>query len=56
VIRLVAEGYSSKKIAELLNISPKTVETHRTNIRSKLNLLQRAALVRYAIRNKILEP
>jgi DNA-binding NarL/FixJ family response regulator len=56
VIRLVAEGYSSKKIAELLNISPKTVETHRANIRSKLNLFRSADLVRYAIRNKIVEP
>jgi DNA-binding NarL/FixJ family response regulator len=55
VVRFVAEGYSSKKIAGLLNISPKTVETHRTNIRSKLNLFRRADLVRYAIRNNIVD-
>jgi len=55
VLRLVAEGYSSKKIAKLLNLSTKTVETHRTNIKSKLNL-SRAAIVRYAVRNKIVAP
>jgi DNA-binding NarL/FixJ family response regulator len=56
VIRLVAEGYSSKRIAKLLNIALRTVDTHRTNIRSKLNLFKRADLVRYAVRNKIIEP
>jgi two-component system nitrate/nitrite response regulator NarL len=55
VLRFVAEGYSSKKIAKLLNLSTKTVETHRTNIKSKLNL-SRAAIVRYAVRNKIVAP
>jgi DNA-binding NarL/FixJ family response regulator len=55
VIQLVAEGYSSKKIAKLLNITRRTVDTHRFNIRSKLNLFKIADLVRYAVRNKIVE-
>jgi DNA-binding NarL/FixJ family response regulator len=56
VVQLVAKGYSSKKIAKLLNIALRTVDTHRTNIRSKLNLSKSADLVRYAVRNKIVEP
>ena len=56
VIQLVTEGYSSKKISKLLNTALRTVDTHRTNIRSKLNLFKRADLVRYAVRNKIVEP
>ena len=56
VVQLVAEGLSNKEIAELLNISVKTVETHRGSIMRKLNLSSAAALVRYAIRNKLVEP
>jgi len=50
VMRLLAEGFSSKEIAEKLFISPKTVENHRTNIMSKLDLHSTMELVRYAVR------
>jgi len=56
VVQLVAEGYTNKQIAGLLNISLKTVETHRASVMRKLNLSSPAALVRYAIRNRIVEP
>jgi DNA-binding NarL/FixJ family response regulator len=56
IVQLIAEGYSSKAIAKLLSISLKTVETHRAAIMRKLSLSSSAALVRYAIRNKIVEP
>ena len=48
VMRLLAEGLSSKKVAEKLFISPKTVENHRTNIMHKLDLHSTVELVRYA--------
>ena len=56
MVQLVAEGYTNKQIAGLLDISLKTVETHRAAIMRKLNLTSPAALVRYAIRNQIVEP
>jgi DNA-binding NarL/FixJ family response regulator len=49
VLKLLAEGYLNKDIAQLLNISIKTVEKHRANIISKLNLHNAAALTSYAI-------
>ncbi len=55
IIRLVAEGHSNKQIAQLLNISVKTVETHRASIMRKLGLGSMAALVRYAVRNKLID-
>lgn len=55
VIQLIAEGHSNKQIANVLNISVKTVETHRAAAMRKLNLSSAAALVRYAVRNKIVE-
>jgi DNA-binding NarL/FixJ family response regulator len=55
VVQLVAEGHSNKQIAATLNISIKTVETHRAAIMRKLDLSSTAALVRYAIRNKLIE-
>ena len=48
VLKLIAEGLMNKEIAEKLNISVRTVERHRENIMSKLNLHTRAELVRYA--------
>ena len=48
VMRLLAEGFSSKEIAEKLFISPKTVENHRANIMNKLDLHSTMELVRYA--------
>jgi DNA-binding NarL/FixJ family response regulator len=56
VVQLIAEGYTNKQIAGLLKISVKTVETHRAAIMHKLKLSSPAALVRYAIRNRIVEP
>jgi len=50
VMRLLAEGISIKEIAERLFISPKTVENHRTNIMSKLDLHSAIELIRYAAR------
>jgi DNA-binding NarL/FixJ family response regulator len=55
VAQLIAEGHTNKEIARLFNISIKTVETHRATIMRKLNLSSSAALVRYAIRNKLVE-
>ena len=55
IVQLIAEGHTNKKIAVLLNISLKTVETHRAAVMDKLNLSSSAALVRYAIRNKLVE-
>jgi DNA-binding NarL/FixJ family response regulator len=48
VLRLLAEGLSSKKVAEKLFISPKTVENHRSNIMNKLGLHNTIELIRYA--------
>lgn len=56
VVQLVAEGKTSKEIAATLDISVKTVDAHRTNIMRKLRLQSVSDLVRYAIRNKIVQP
>ncbi len=56
VLLLVGEGHSTKKIAALLGISVKTADTHRTKVMDKLNIHQTAGLVRYAIRNGLVEP
>lgn len=53
VTQLLAEGKSSKEVASLLNLSAKTVETHRSNIMRKLNLHSVRDLVVYAIKNNI---
>ena len=55
IVQLVAEGHTNKGIATMINISSKTVETHRASIMRKLNLSSSAALVRYAVRNKLVE-
>ena len=52
---LIAEYKTSKEIAVFLNISVKTVETHRANIMRKLELHSVSELVRYAVRNQIIE-
>ncbi|MGF1778690.1 response regulator [Vibrio nomapromontoriensis] len=49
VLKLVAQGSSSKKIAQVLNISYRTVETHRQNIKHKLDLHSTAELAKYAL-------
>ncbi|WP_433005296.1 response regulator [Kribbella sp. CA-294648] len=56
VLKLVAEGHSSKEIGELLFISIKTVERHRANMLQKLGLRDRLDLTRYAIRAGLIEP
>ncbi|WP_030265586.1 response regulator [Streptomyces violens] len=56
VLKLVAEGHSSKEIAETLVISVKTVQRHRANLLHKLGLRDRLALTRYAIRAGLIEP
>ena len=56
IVKLIAEGESSQAIADLLVISPKTVERHRANILEKLALHDRVDLTRYAIREGLVEP
>jgi DNA-binding NarL/FixJ family response regulator len=55
VVKLIAEGYSTKQIAEALVISEKTVERHRANILEKLGMHDRVELTRYAIRRGLVE-
>jgi DNA-binding NarL/FixJ family response regulator len=55
VIKLVAESYSNRQIAEALVISEKTVDRHRANILEKLGMRDRVELTRYAIRNGLVE-
>jgi DNA-binding NarL/FixJ family response regulator len=55
VVQLIAEGRTNKQIASVLNISLKTVETHRATAMRKLNLTSTAGVVRYAIRNQLVE-
>jgi DNA-binding NarL/FixJ family response regulator len=56
VVKLIAEGYSSREIAKMLVISHKTVERHRANILAKLGMRDRTELTRYAIRAGLIEP
>ena len=56
VVKLIAEGHSSKEIAEQLVISVKTVERHRANILAKLGMRDRTELTRYAIHAGLIEP
>lgn len=49
ILRLIVDGYTSSEIANILFISPRTVETHRSNLMQKLNIKNTAALVRYAL-------
>ena len=53
VLQLIAEGKSTREIAELLGVSVKTAESHRTNIMRKLQITQTAGLVRYALQRGI---
>jgi DNA-binding NarL/FixJ family response regulator len=56
IIQMLAEGKSTKEVASSLGISVKTAETHRAAVMRKLNLHSVSELVRYAIRNHIIEP
>jgi DNA-binding NarL/FixJ family response regulator len=54
ILQLLAEGKSNKEVATLLNVSPYTVETHRTHFMQKLDLHNTAEIVLYAVRKKII--
>ena len=56
VVKLIAEAYTNKQIAETLRLSEKTVESHRANVLAKLGMRDRVELVRYAIRRGLVEP
>jgi DNA-binding NarL/FixJ family response regulator len=56
VLQLIAEGHSNREMAEILNLSIKTIESHRAEVMRKLNLKSIAALVRHAVRNRLIEP
>jgi len=55
IIRLVSQGFSNNEIAEKLFISPRTVDTHRTNLMRKLGLHNVAEIVRFAFQNKLVK-
>jgi DNA-binding NarL/FixJ family response regulator len=56
VVKLIAESYSTRQIADALVISEKTVDRHRANILEKLGMHDRVQLTRYAIRQGLVEP
>jgi DNA-binding NarL/FixJ family response regulator len=56
ILALVAEGYTTRQIADMLVISPRTVDRHRDNLLAKLNLRNRIDLTRYAIRTGLVAP
>jgi len=56
VLQLVAEGKSTKQIAEILGIAQKTAESHRSHLMVKLGTHQVAGLVRYAVRRGLVQP
>jgi DNA-binding NarL/FixJ family response regulator len=56
VVKLIAEAHTNKQIAETLQLSEKTVESHRANVFGKLGMRDRVELVRYAIRRGLIEP
>lgn len=55
ILQLIAEGHTSKEVAARLGITVKTVEAHRANIMNKLDLHSASQLVRYAVRNNIVQ-
>jgi two-component system response regulator NreC len=56
VLQLLAQGKSNKEVAQVLNLSPHTVDSHRTNFMQKLNLHNTAEIVLYAVRKGIIVP
>src|SRR5262245_59287480 len=56
VLQLVAAGKSTKQVANILHVSVKTAESHRTHMMNKLDIHETASLVRYAIRRGLIEP
>ena len=55
VVKLIAEAHTNRQIAEILKVSEKTVESHRSNVLAKLSMRDRVELVRYAIRRGLIE-
>jgi DNA-binding NarL/FixJ family response regulator len=56
VVKLIAEAHTNAKIAKILHLAEKTVESHRANVLRKLGMRDRVELVRYAIRRGLIEP
>jgi two-component system response regulator NreC len=56
VVQLLADGKANKEVASALNVSTRTVESHRNHIMHKMNFGSFSDLVRYAIRNKLVAP
>jgi DNA-binding NarL/FixJ family response regulator len=56
VVKLIAEAFTNKQIAKTLRLSEKTVESHRSNLLTKLGMRDRVELVRYAIKSGLVEP
>jgi DNA-binding NarL/FixJ family response regulator len=56
IVQMIAEGRTNKEIGAILNLSVKTIETHRATAMRKLNVTSTAALVRYAVRARLVEP
>jgi len=56
IVQLIAEGHGNKEMAAILNLSVKTIESHRATAMRKLNVTSTAGIVRYAVRNKLVEP
>ena len=56
ILKLIAEAHTNRQIADALNLSEKTVESHRGNVLAKLGMRDRVELVRYAIRRGLVEP
>src|SRR5215213_8664864 len=56
IVKLVAEAHTNREIADVLHLSEKTVENHRSNAMRKLGMRDRVELVRYAIRKGLIEP
>ncbi len=54
VLRLIAQGYTNRQMADMLSISIRTVESHRSNLMGKLGLHSRVELVRYARENNLI--
>jgi DNA-binding CsgD family transcriptional regulator len=55
-LQLLAEGKSNKEVGAMLGMATKTAETHRAHILAKLDLHSMSDLVRYAVRNRIIDP
>ena len=56
VVQLVAEGKTTKEVAQILGVSVKTAESHRARVMEKLGIHETASLVRYAIRRGLVAP